>query len=278
MEKYSVLMSVYIGEKADFLRQSLNSIFCQTVTPSQFVLVKNGPLNKELEDIISFFDLKYPKILDFVSHNENLSLGKALDSGIALCRNELVARMDSDDISNIDRCEKLLNRFAMNSKLEICGSYMNEFYNDNPFDIRTSREVPVDLTSIKKYIRRRNPFNHPTVMFKKSSVIRCGGYGTSRRREDFELFSKMINMGCIAENIPEALVNFRANLNSFKRKKSWMYCSDNILVMKRNVEFGYSNLFDFFVVLVYSISNFLMPISFSIWITNNFLRKKRGKK
>ena len=48
--RFSVLLSVYIKENALYLKQSLDSIFNQTLLPNEIVLVKDGPLTKELGD------------------------------------------------------------------------------------------------------------------------------------------------------------------------------------------------------------------------------------
>lgn len=271
---YSVLMSVYQGEKPAFLNQSLDSIFNQTIIPSQFVLVKNGPLTSELENVLLNYSSKYPGILFFVELKNNEPLGVALDFGLSFCKCEYVARMDSDDIAEKERCAKQLKCFEDNQFLDICGTFMGEFYDDDRLNVKTIRIVPENDVQIKKFLRRRSPFNHSSVMFKKASVIRCGGYGQSRRKEDFDLFSRMLNMGCMGYNIPETLMLGRANVNSFKRKKSWIYCSDYIEVMKRNWKSGYCSFWDFLVVSVYQLLIFLTPTFVSRWFTNKFLRKK----
>lgn len=272
--EYSVLMSVYNGEKPEFLRQSMESILNQTVMPDEYIVVKNGPLTTELDEVLKEKEKQYPNMFTYVKHEENQPLGVALDSGIAVSRNELIARMDSDDVAFPERCEKLIKCFENDPDLSICGTFLAEFYNDDINNVQTIRELPVDDKSIKKFARRRSPFNHCSIMFKKSEVVRCGGYGTSRRKEDLDLFSRMLNMGCKGHNIPEVLMYGRANEASFKRKKSWMYCSDFIAVMKRNWKAGYCSFWDYFVVSTYQILIFILPASFSKFFTNNVLRKK----
>lgn len=99
------------------------------------------------------------------------------------CRNELVARMDADDILLPKRCEKELECFEKNEELAICGCNIDEFY-DDPENVETIRRVPSEYKDIVKFIKRRQLFNHPTVMYKKSEVLRCGGYGSLRRKQD----------------------------------------------------------------------------------------------
>ena len=104
--KYSVLMSVYAKEKEEYLRQSIDSMLNQTVKPEQFVLVEDGPLGDDLRDCIGEYVALYSQMFTVIPLAENVGLGRALDIGLEHCRNELVARMDSDDISMPDRCEK----------------------------------------------------------------------------------------------------------------------------------------------------------------------------
>lgn len=274
MENYSILMSVYAGEKPEYFIQCLDSMLSQTVPANQFVLVKNGPLTPELDAIVEKYDKENPGLFTFVEHEVNQPLGVSLDSGIAVCTNELVARMDSDNIAVKNRCELLLKQFEQDPDLGIVGAYSKAFYGDDINNTRTFRKVPCTNEEICKFVKRRSPFNHSTIMFRKSEVIRCGGYGTSRRKEDFDLFSRMFNMGCKGKNIPEFVMHVRANDASFKRKKSWMYCSDYIEVMHRNWKAGYCSFWDYAVVSVYQLLLFVLPVSAGKAFTKRVLRSK----
>ena len=272
--KYSVLSSVYASEKPEYLVQSIDSMLKQTVVPDQFVLVKDGELTDELDKVIEKYRGMYPDIFTIVELKENSGLAIALDSGLKQCRNELVARMDTDDISVPDRCEKQLERFSQNEKLTVLGSNIDEF-SDFPENVKRSRVVPSEYEQICKRIKRREPFNHPTVMFKKSEVQRCGGYGTLRRCQDFDLFSRMINMGCYAENINESLVLFRANEENYKRRKGKKSMSGYMTVMKLNYKRGYCSFSDMVYAYTAQLAMIAMPRSVMKWVSDTFLRKKK---
>ena len=217
MQSYSVLMSVYRKDTAPQLRQSIESMLAQTVPCEQFVLVQDGPLGEDLLAVIGEYAATRPSVFTVVPLAENIGLGKALDVGLTYCRNDLVARMDADDISLASRCERLLALFEAEPKLGIAGTNIDEFY-DDPENVVSSRVVPSDYEGIRKFIRRRSPFNHPTVMFRKSEVERCGGYGKMRRKQDFDLFARMIGMGVYALNINESLLLFRADERREERR------------------------------------------------------------
>ena len=172
---YSVLMSVYKGEKAEFFELSLKSMFEQTVMPEQVVVVCDGPLTKELDLVLDKFQKKYPEILTIKRLSKNMGIGYAANTGLKLCRNELIAKMDSDDISYNTRCEKQLKEFEKDKNLDLLGGYISEF-EVNIFNEVAIKKVPLNYEDIIKYARRRNPFNNVTIMYKKSKAIECGGY------------------------------------------------------------------------------------------------------
>ena len=270
-KNYSVLMSVYANDKPEFLKLAIESILNQTRKTNNFVIVLDGIVGKELDSLVANYSSKN-SCIDVVKSEVNLGLGKALDLGLSHCINELVARMDADDISLPERCDKLFNLFNNNPELSIAGTYIDEF-SDNPNKIDSCRTVPTTDLEIKKFIKRRSPFNHPTVMFKKSEVIRCGGYGPLKRKQDMDLFSRMLNMGCVAQNIPESLLLFRADENNLKRRRSKEYRKSTIQVAKLNYRRGYISLFDLIYIRLSQFFILFIPKK----ILNRLLRKKPNK-
>lgn len=271
---YSVLMSVYADENPAFLKQSIESIVNQSYPAEQFVLVKDGPLSDDLEEVIQTYYQKNAGLFTFVSLKDNMGLGVALDRGIDACRNELIARMDSDDLSLPLRCEKQIYWFKTTKDLCLLGTNVDEFY-DIPEKIVTSRIVPAEYKEIRRFARRRNPFNHSTVMFKKSAVVRCGGYGNIRYRQDYDLFSRMINQGCYALNLNESLVLFRSDANNYIRRKSWKYCKSCMDVGYRNWRRGYCSLWDLLFVICAQTAMHVMPMGIMKLVSDNFLREKQ---
>ena len=171
VEKYSVLMSLYKKENPEHLRLALDSMINQTVKPDEIVLVEDGPLTEELYSVVN----EYSSFLHIVKNETNLGLGLALNIGLNACRNELVARMDTDDICVLNRCEKQLSYFVNHPETSILGGQIEEFENtiDN---VVGKRIVPTIDSDIKRYMKKRCPFNHMTVMFKKTEIIRSGNY------------------------------------------------------------------------------------------------------
>lgn len=274
MQNYSVLMSVYYKEKAEYLELAIESMLKQTVPPEQFVIVEDGKLTEELEQVIIRYEKQDPNLFTIIRLDENRGLGLALNEGMRYCRNELVARMDSDDISLPQRCERQLKAFNLNPDLDIIGTQINEFI-DNVNNVVSARVVPCECDSIIKFSKKRSPFNHPSVMYRKSVVLKLKGYSEKyKRKEDLDLFLKMLMDGCKAINLEEALLFYRTNIENLQRRKSWNNCYECILVMYDYLKIGYINIFDFLCVLLGQLFMFVLPNKMAEIFSRKILRKK----
>lgn len=274
IEKYSVLMSLYDGENPSFLRPSFDSMLNQTVQPDEIIIVLDGPINQKLQEIVDEYKEAFSEIVKIVPLKENVGLGKALNKGLKNCSNELVARMDTDDISLASRCEKQLHVFNNYPNLTIVGTNTDEF-SDDPSKIISSRVVPSDYHEIVKFSKTRNPFNHPTVMYKKSDVLESGGYGDFRRNQDYELFVRMLNEGYQAKNIDESLLLFRANEDNLKRRKSWNKTKGDIAIRYNFWKKGYTNIGSFIISTSAFLGAYILPNKLFDVVSSNVLRDKK---
>lgn len=257
MQNYSVLMSVYHKEKAEYLKTAMQSMFDQTAQTNDFVLVCDGPLTDELDSVIDEIYALHSDILNIVRLSENRGLGNALNEGLKHCKNELVARMDSDDISLPDRCKKQLLNFENNSDLVLLGTAIKTF-DDNGNGI--VRSVVSDFAEIKRIMRRGSAFHHPTVMFKKSVILKCGGYDSQlTRRQDYDLFSKIIHNGYIASNINEVLLMYRADEVWTSRNKNAETCKTKMIVQKRILKRKDCSLMDYLIVWAETEATRILP-------------------
>ena len=271
MDKYSVLMSLYIKEKPEYLVCSIDSMINQTVKPDEIVIIKDGPLTTELEIVLQKYTDNYPELFNIISCSENKGLGLSLNLGLENCRNEIVARMDTDDISKPDRCEKQLSIFDADRELTIVGTMVDEFY-DDPNEIISSRSVPTTHNEIYEFAKRRSAFNHPTVMYKKSKVLECGGYSNLKRNQDVDLFGRMLFKNYKASNINESLLLFRSNNALAKRRRSWENTKSYIGTIHKFWKMGYSNYADYMLVLIAQIVMFICPLIIQNWIYKKYLR------
>ena len=222
---YSVLMSVYYKEKPEYLRQSMDSIFAQSIPTDDFVLVCDGPLNDDLDKVIEEMVAAHSDLLKVVRLEKNVGLGNALNHGIKHCRNDLVARMDSDDIARPDRCERQLKVFEQHPEIGMVSGIVEEFSTD-PSVIDARRVPPETHEAILKFAKKRNPFNHPCIMYRKSAVEVAGGYLDFYLLEDYYLWIRMLQHGTKGFNLQIPLLWMRAGSDLYKRRSGWKYvCS-----------------------------------------------------
>lgn len=222
MGKYSVLMSLYIKEKPEYLDVAIKSMIMQTLKPDEIVIVKDGPITKELQDVLDKYIEEYPNLFNIIGYEENKGLGYALNFGLEYCKNELVARMDTDDISKPSRCEEQINLFKKYPETDIIGGDISEFI-DFENNIVSYRRVPKSDKEIKEYLKTRCPLNHVTVMFKKSSVIKSGGYIELFWNEDYYLWIRMVEKSCTMANTGTILVNVRVGKDMYQRRGGKKY-------------------------------------------------------
>ncbi len=220
-QKISVLMSVYKNDIAQNVKTAVESIINQTFRPSQVVIVVDGPVPDETTKTLEELKELYSEV-EIYPLEQNVGLGNALKEGMTHCGNEIVARMDSDDIAVEDRFEKQIKKFEEDSELSIVGSNIAEFIGDKD-NVVSIRSVPEKHEDICKYLKKRCPFNHMTVMFKKSEVEKAGGYLHWFYNEDSYLWARMYLAGCKFANIPENLVYVRINEATFQRRGGYKY-------------------------------------------------------
>lgn len=220
-ENYSVLMSVYHKEKPEYLRAAIDSILNQSIKTNDFVIVCDGPLNEGLDNVIADYVRTVPGLFNIYRLSRNMGLAKALNNGILQCKNEIIVRMDSDDISAPNRVEKQL--VAMNRhNADIVGSNIIEF-TESITNTGSTRNVPETNDEINEFAKKRSPFNHPSVMYKKEAVVAAGFYEDYRFFEDYNLWTTMLRKGCKGYNVQENLLFMRGGQDMYKRRGGMGY-------------------------------------------------------
>ena len=272
MEAYSVLMSVYHKEKPEYFRSAIQSMIDQTAEADEFVIVCDGPLTEELEKVLSWSTEKLTGKIKIVRIPQNGGLGKALNMGLKFCKNELVARMDTDDISLPDRCEKQLKAFCAQPEVSIISGTVEEFSGDAN-DITDRRVLPERHEEIIEFAKKRNPFNHPCVMFKKSAVEKAGGYQEMYLMEDYFLWVRMLLNGEKGMNLNEPLLRMRTGEGMYKRRGGIKYVSSQIVLLKYMKEKGMITNMQFIESLILRTVSGILPGRIRRSLYKKFLRK-----
>lgn len=272
-ESYSALMSVYHKEKPEYLRESMESIYNQTVPTDNFVLVCDGPLNPSLDDVIAEMQKKFGSRLYVHRLAKNGGLGNALNEGMKYCRHELIARMDSDDVSNNDRCEKEIGIFEDHPEVSIVSGVIEEFVGDISH-IQSRRVVPEKQKEIIAFAKKRNPFNHPCVMYRKSAVEAAGGYQDFYLLEDYYLWIRMLEKGFIGYNIQTPILWMRAGSDMYKRRGGWKYVESQIKLFKYMKDTGFISEGDYMIQSGVRMCAAMVPNALRKVIFQSILRRK----
>jgi glycosyltransferase involved in cell wall biosynthesis len=170
--KISVLMPVYYKESPLFFDEALKSIVNQTYLPNEIVIIKDGILPKDLDLIIEKYEKIFSNLICVYYMEKSKTLGEVLNFGVERCKNEYIARMDSDDIAPLDRLEKQVEILKQNPDLDVLGGFIEE-YDESMEKIISIRKVPIEYENIKKYIKIQNPFNHRHSNIEKTSSNKC---------------------------------------------------------------------------------------------------------
>ncbi len=221
-KKFSVLMSVYKKEKTAYFKTAVESVINQTLPPDEIVLVRDGEVPEELQHCIDELLAAYGDLFTYIPLEQNVGLGIALGYGVKAARNELIMRMDTDDISVPNRFELQVAYFEQHPEVDIISAQTEEFI-DSPDAPICKREVPEDHEEIVAFMKVRNPINHMAVAYKKEAVLRSGNYMDMFFVEDYFLWCRMYLAGCRFANLPEVLVKVRVGKDMYRRRGGYKY-------------------------------------------------------
>ena len=287
-------MSIYKSDVPEYVRIALDSLLNQTRLPDEIVIVADGPVPAELEQVVKSLtpspspkgegnkdgegDLKpetrdLKPIVTYLPQEQNGGLGEAMRIAVEAAKYPYLARMDSDDICLPDRFEKQMKCFEEDPELSIVGGMITEF-DGEPDNIIAERILPLDDAGIKKMMRGRCAVNHVTVIFKKEDLLRSGNYQPFWKQEDHYLWARMMEHGCKFRNIPDIVVNVRSGRDQLARRGGWRFYKSVVRVFwymykHKLISFGYF----LYICAVRGIVQLLMPNWLRTWVYMKFLRK-----
>lgn len=236
---FSLLLPTYHADDPEHLRRAFASaVDEQTLKPDEVVLVRDGVVPPRLQSVIDDLVATSPVPVNVVALADNIGLGHALDAGLAACAHEIVARMDADDVS-------LPERFAIQIPLlaegfDLVGSALLEFH-EHEDDIVGRRTPPLGEDEIRSWSRFHDPFNHPTVVYRRSMVQAVGGYQDLPLMEDYWLFARMIDAGARVANVAEPLVKYRVGAGAYARRGGWQLLRSEIVLQRQFRAAGFTS-------------------------------------
>ena len=268
---FSVLISSYCKDDPAELALALKSIWDDQISkPDEIVIVKDGPLSEQLDAVIDDFTKSAP--VKIVPLPENRGLGLALAEGIAHCSFEYIARMDGDDISVPERFAKQVAFMEQNPGIAICGGVIREFV-DSPGNVVGTRSLPLSDKEIRTFCKWRSPFNHVTVMFRKSAVLEAGNYQHFLSYEDYWLWARILQNNFKAANLPDVLVDVRAGEDMLKRRRGWRFFTAEIKLALKLRAIGILSVPEMLRNINFRAPARLMPGWLLAWVYNHFCRK-----
>ena len=275
MTSFSVVTSIYKNDKPGFVRVALDSMLVhQSVKPNEIVLVQDGPVPAELQQVLQEYESQYPEVMNVIRLEKNGGLGNALKLGGENAKYDIIARMDSDDICLPDRFEKELAYLEEHPECDIVGGQMTEFI-DSPDNIIGRRDVPLSNDEIYRYMKSRCALNHVTVMFRKEAVMKVGNYQDWFWNEDYYLWVRMMMAGCKFANIPDVAVNVRSGADQYARRGGKKYFDSEIGIKKLMLGKGMITRKDYIVNYIQRfIIQLMLPNSVRGWVFRSFARKK----
>lgn len=257
----SVLMSIYKKEKPEYFRETMESIVSQTRQPEQIVLVEDGPLTPQLDAVVEEYRDRCPHLTVY-AFEQNQMLGRALAKGVTLCREEYIARMDTDDIMLPDRLEQQYAFMKDHPKAAVCGGWIEEFNDEGTYE--QIKRMPCAMEEIFSYAKYRNPLNHMTVMFRKEDVLNAGNYRHFPYLEDYDLWSRMLGRGCRFYNLSAVLVRARVSEALYERRGGASYFRQYKKLRRQQHELGLTSFGEYAVGVL---------LSFGMTMQPSFLRK-----
>lgn len=274
-EGFSVATSVYKNDNPTYFDRALESIYTlQTVRPSEIVLVVDGPVSNEINKVIEKYQAICGAVLNVIRLEKNGGLGNALRIAVENSSYELIARMDSDDVSVPDRFEEQLTVMNTNLSVDIVGGDISEFVGEE-CNIVATRKVPCDDDAIKEYMKTRCAMNHVSVMYKKSAVQKSGGYLDLFWNEDYYLWIRMVEHGCKMANTGTVLVNVRTSTDMYKRRGGAKYFASEKFLQQYMLEHKMITRSTYILNLSKRfIIQRLLPNSLRGWVFKTFARSK----
>ncbi|MBA3339544.1 MAG: glycosyltransferase [Geodermatophilaceae bacterium] len=240
-ERFSLLIAIYARDRPEFFAQAFTStINDQTRRPDEVVVVQDGPIPSELARCLAALTAASPVPVVHVVLPDNLGLGPALVAGLAHCTYDVVARMDADDVSEPTRFAAQLP--LLEAGADIVGTGLREFVHDpgDPADVLGTRTPPTDPRHISRAARFHDPFNHPTVVYRRRAVLAAGGYQDLPLMEDYLLFARMLAAGARPANLAEPLVNYRVGEGAYARRGGLRLLRSEFCLQRRLRRLGFT--------------------------------------
>jgi glycosyltransferase involved in cell wall biosynthesis len=232
------LLPVYHRDDPGFLLRSFRSATVdQELVPDEVVLVQDGPVGESLRRVIATIVADQTTPVRHVVLADNGGLARALEQGLDACAYEIVARTDADDVCAPQRFSRQIPLVA--GGFDIVGSAIREFVTEG--DEGIVRTPPLTPGQIAAGARFHSPFNHPSVVYRRSAVRAAGGYEELPLLEDYWLFARMLASGARACNLADPLLFYRIGAGAYARRGGTRLLRSEFELQRRMRRIGFTS-------------------------------------
>ncbi len=234
--KVTVLMPCY--NAAVYLGEAVDSILNQTYRNLEILLIDDGSKDGTKERILEYAKIDSRVVPVF--NEGNLGLIRTLNKGVALANGEYIARMDADDISSLNRIERIVAEFALCPELDLISA---SCYRISSTGKLLRRNYPkATLSKALQFVSFfSTPVIHPCIIAKTKVFSENLFDENYLHSEDYELFSRLLSNGFNFMNLSDSLYYLRVNPNSVSHKFETIQVATHTKISARNIE-NYFNL------------------------------------
>lgn len=234
----SVIMSIY-NEELRWIDKAIKSILYQTYKDIEIIIIIDNPnINKVVLEFLNSLSVKRNNI-KIIVNKHNLGLAMSLNKGIAISEGEFIARMDADDISDLDRIRKQVD-YLLENKLDLVSTNKINI-DENDEIVSKDKKITKDPNKILQY---SNIIVHSSVLIKSKVLKSLGGYRNFFNSEDLDLWLRLTENGYKIGILDEPLVLYRIRSNSASvgRQLEQFYVTKYIIALHyERVKNGYDS-------------------------------------
>ena len=270
VKRIAVIMSLYKNDVVDYVKLAVESILNQTYKELDFFIQYDGPIRPEVDEYLTGLKDERVKIQ---RRAENKGLAQSLNDLLAIVmpmRYEFIARMDADDISEVNRFEKQMAYLEEHKDVDCVGGAINEI--DEKGDNRGKvTSYPCEPEEARAFFCKRNPVAHPTVLMRRSMFDKAGCYYPMdfMRNEDTMLWYKAYMGGAKIANLPDVVLSFRMTDAMFTQRRNGKEFAKSQLEMRKiiNKDLGYgvmANVYAYAMYMLMVSPSWLLKLAYKV--------------
>lgn len=215
-ELISVIMCTY-NEELKWIKESVESVLNQTYKNLEFIIVLDNPNNIELKNLLEGYEKSDNRIY-LIINEENMGVSTSSNRAIKACKGKYIARMDADDISEIDRLMKQ-KAYLESNNLDFIFSGVKLIDEISNVKYETNKRS-MDYEKLKKLFRIANVSYHCTWFMKRVIYDSLEGYREIPHTDDYDFILRALNKGYKIGKMDQNIGRYRVRETSISINNS----------------------------------------------------------